>query len=150
MERWLKFTNELMKSALPSWFMKYHPVVWAVVGILLFVPMPASAMCADAASCRIFGAAMFTILCMPIYLIGLIMMAIPKARSGLVVFGVMGALATAQAAYAVVPTRPDLLWYLPLHLVPTMLFFMVGIRSKRKRKEEAKQQPVFVQWQGEK
>ena len=50
-----------------------------------------------------------------------------------VIFGIMGVLGSAQAAFAVIPTRLDLLWLLAIHLVPAVLFLVVGIRAFRNR-----------------
>ena len=113
--------------------MNRNVLVITFIGSLLILPEFASAMCADAASCRIFSAGMLFILCSPIYLIGLILLAIPDSRSALVVFGILGLLATIQAAYAVIPTRPDLLYYLPVHIIPTVQFLFFGIKSIRNR-----------------
>ena len=78
------------------------------IAVLLFLPAPVSAMCADTESCRIFSASMLTILCIPIYIIGFIILAIPATRPGSIVFGILAILAGAQATFAVVPllTRP--------------------------------------------
>ncbi|MGB1462838.1 MAG: hypothetical protein ACPG8Q_04825 [Candidatus Poseidoniaceae archaeon] len=95
--------------------------------------MPASALCADAASCRILTASMLSILCMPLYIMGIIMLAFANTRPWVVIFGIMGVLGSAQAAFAVIPTRLDLLWLLAIHLVPAVLFLVVGIRAFRDR-----------------
>ena len=99
------------------------------LSVLLFLPAPVSAMCADTASCRIFSASMLTILCIPIYVIGFIILAIPATRPGSIVFGVLAILAGAQATFAVVPTRPDLLWYVAIHFVSALLYLIFGIRA---------------------
>ncbi|MGB0151737.1 MAG: hypothetical protein ACPF92_05365 [Candidatus Poseidoniaceae archaeon] len=95
--------------------------------------MPASALCADPASCRILTASMLSILCMPLYIMGIIMMAFANTRPWVVIFGIMGVLGSAQAAFAVIPTRLDLLWLVAIHLVPAVLFLIVGIRAFRDR-----------------
>ena len=101
----------------------------ALFSVMFWLPTPASAMCADAASCRIFSAGMLSILCTPIYLIGLIVLVLSKKHSILMLFGGLGVLATFQAAFAIIPTRADLWWYLPLHAVPAIMFLFFSIRS---------------------
>ena len=113
--------------------MRNTHVMLALAAVVLFVPMPASALCADAASCRILTASMLSILCAPIYIVGLIMLAFANARPWVVIFGAMGVLGAAQATFAVVPTRLDLLWLPVVHLVPAVLFLIVGIRAVRNR-----------------
>ena len=60
---------------------------------------------------------------------GIIMLAFANTRPWVVIFGIMGVLGSAQAAFAVIPTRLDLLWLLAVHLVPAVLFLIVGIRA---------------------
>ncbi|MGB0489596.1 MAG: hypothetical protein ACPHK3_04715 [Candidatus Poseidoniaceae archaeon] len=113
--------------------MKGLRALLALSVVVLVLPMPASALCADAASCRILTASMLSILCMPLYIMGIIMLAFANTRPWVVIFGIMGVLGSAQAAFAVIPTRLDLLWLLAIHLVPAVLFLVVGIRAFRDR-----------------
>ena len=115
--------------------MRRFQLTIAIIGVLVWLPMPVSAMCADEASCRIFSAGMLSILCTPIYLVGLVICVLSKKRSILVFFGGLGVLATIQASFAIIPTRLDLWWYLPLHAVPAILFLYFGIRSIQNRAE---------------
>ena len=101
--------------------------------VVLVLPMPASALCADPASCRILTASMLSILCMPLYIMGIIMLAFPTTRPWVGIFGIMGVLGSAQAAFAVIPSRLDLLWLVVIHLVPAVLFLVVSIRAFRNR-----------------
>ena len=115
--------------------MKGLRALLALSVVVLVLPMPASALCADPASCRILSASMLSILCMPLYITGIIMLAFANTRPWVVIFGIMGVLGSAQAAFAVIPTRLDLLWLLAVHLVPAGLFLIVGIRAFRNRPE---------------
>ncbi|MGB0725405.1 MAG: hypothetical protein ACPGQO_01325, partial [Candidatus Poseidoniaceae archaeon] len=60
--------------------MKGLRALLALSVVVLVLPMPASALCADAASCRIFTASMLSILCMPLYIMGIIMLAFANTR----------------------------------------------------------------------
>ena len=113
--------------------MKSSRALLSLIVVVLVLPMPASALCADPASCRILTASMMSILCMPMYIAGLIMLAFANTRPWVVIFGIMGVLGSAQAAFAVIPTRLDLLWLVAIHLVPAVLFLVVGIRAFRDR-----------------
>ena len=103
--------------------MKSSRALLSLIVVVLVLPMPASALCADPASCRILTASMMSILCMPMYIAGLIMLAFASTRPWVVIFGIMGVLGSAQAAFAVIPTRLDLLWLVAIHLVPAVLFW---------------------------
>ena len=76
---------------------------------------------------------MLSILCMPLYIMGIIMLAFPTTRPWVGIFGIMGVLGSAQAAFAVIPSRLDLLWLVVIHLVPAVLFLVVSIRAFRNR-----------------
>ena len=64
---------------------------------------------------------MLSILCMPLYIMGIIMLAFANTRPWVVIFGIMGVLDPLRLPSAVVPTRLDLLWP-AVHLVPAVLF----------------------------
>ena len=108
-----------------------------IIGLcaLTLTAQPASAMCADEDSCGVFGATLFSLICAPLYFIGFVLMIFPVTRPFVVIIGGFAVLGTVAVGINIIGVRNDLIWIMLLHLLSSIAFFVVGIKSILSAKE---------------